>query len=142
MTDDVEPILVPVPVRPRRLPEIDEFQRIEGLPSRADALALLLEIALDAITSPGRRFWDRPGAAPRRTVPAQVYETIYSSPNGDTWLLGRDAASGKMVVRHEPNPSSGGQASERGLDAFLMMDGAGPEFTALRAMLTGKIGDR
>ncbi len=30
-----------MPVRSRQLPEIDEFQRIEGLSSRADALALI-----------------------------------------------------------------------------------------------------
>jgi hypothetical protein len=135
MNDEVEPILMQVPVLPRRLLEIDEFQRTESLSSRAEALALLLEIALDAITSPGRRFWDRPSKPEAASDTPGVFEPVYRSSNGDTWLLGRDAASGTAIVRHEPNPASGGAISEVDLDAFLKRAGTGPEFVALRAML-------
>ena len=36
---------------------------------------------------------------------------LYSSPNGDRWFLGRDAATGEVFVRHEPDPPSGGRRS-------------------------------
>ena len=47
---------------------IERFQRENGLASRQDAVVLLLDIALEAVTGKGRRFWDRPltdaGGAP------------------------------------------------------------------------------
>ena len=39
-------------------------------------------------------------------------EDIYRSQNGDTWRLIRDAKSGRVFVRHEANPSSGGHITE------------------------------
>jgi hypothetical protein len=35
---------------------------------------------------------------------------LYSSANGDRWLLAHDRGSGRVFVRHEPNMSSGGRA--------------------------------
>ena len=44
---------------------------------------------------------------------------FYASSNGDRWLLVRDPASGRALVRHEANLASGGTATEIELDAFL-----------------------
>jgi hypothetical protein len=35
-------------------------------------------------------------------------EQLYRSPNGDTWFLARDPATGWGTVRHQANASSGG----------------------------------
>ena len=51
--------LVQITVTAAQLELLDEFQKRENLPSRAEALSLLLEIALDTVTTSGRRFWDR-----------------------------------------------------------------------------------
>ncbi len=42
---------------------VEAFRVREGLPSRAEALRLLLDIALDSVTKSGRRFWDRSDAS-------------------------------------------------------------------------------
>jgi hypothetical protein len=39
-------------------------------------------------------------------------EQLYRSPNGDTWFLARDPATGLGSVRHQANASSGGQVTE------------------------------
>jgi hypothetical protein len=39
---------------------VDDFQRRAGLSTREAAVLLLLDVALEAVTSGGRRFWDRP----------------------------------------------------------------------------------
>lgn len=39
---------------------IDRFQRERALASRDAAIALLLDIAFEAATGRGRRFWDKP----------------------------------------------------------------------------------
>jgi hypothetical protein len=62
----------------------------------------------------------------------QAAEEIYRSSNGDRWMLIRDGSP--LLVRHEANPSSGGQVT--GTDAFLSVAGAGPEFAALRRLLS------
>jgi hypothetical protein len=60
-------------------------------------------------------------------------EEIYRSPNGDRWTLLRNGAS--AIVRHEPNPASGGRPSDMDAEAFLATPGNGPEKQALRRML-------
>jgi hypothetical protein len=60
---------------------------------------------------------------------------IYRSSNGDRWRLIRDSESGRALVRHEPNPSSGGRPTDTDVDEFLSVDGSGPEFAALRRIL-------
>ena len=55
--------------------------------------------------------------------------------NGDHWQLLRDTASWREVVRHEPNPSSGGNVREHGVEEFLDRTGSSPENLALRALL-------
>jgi hypothetical protein len=46
-------------------------------------------------------------------------EQLYRSPNGDTWFLARDPATGSAFVRHQANPSSGGQVTDVEIDEFL-----------------------
>ena len=43
--------------------------------------------------------------------------TFYRSSNGDRWLLSDDE-TGSYLVRHEPNLSSGGQATEMPVPTF------------------------
>jgi hypothetical protein len=65
----------------------------------------------------------------------ELSEHLYTSQNGDRWRLIRDAASGRIFVRHEPNRTSGGRLSDTDVDEFLSRDGSGPEYTALRNLL-------
>jgi len=46
-------------------------------------------------------------------------EQLYRSPNGDTWFLARDPATGMAFVRHQANASSGGQVTDIEIDEFL-----------------------
>jgi hypothetical protein len=46
-------------------------------------------------------------------------EHLYRSPNGDTWFLARDPATGLGTVRHQANASSGGQVTDLEIGAFL-----------------------
>jgi hypothetical protein len=66
---------------------------------------------------------------------AQSAEPIYKSSNGDCWTLIRDTGTGRLSVRHEANPSSGGRVTETDVDEFLSIAGSGPEFAALRRLL-------
>jgi NAD(P)-dependent dehydrogenase (short-subunit alcohol dehydrogenase family) len=59
---------------------------------------------------------------------------IYSSSNGDRWLLVGDE-SRLPLVRHEPNRSSGGEATEIELADFMSRDGNSPQGEALRQLL-------
>jgi hypothetical protein len=52
---------------------------------------------------------------------------LYSSANGDRWYLVRDSESGRVLVRHEPNLSSGGHIADIEIGAFLSRGGQGPE---------------
>ena len=42
-----------------QLEMIDRFQEAKGLRSRGEAVALLLDVALEAVTGTGRRYWDK-----------------------------------------------------------------------------------
>ena len=46
-------------VAPEMFGAIDRFQAQEKLSSRAEAVRLLLEIALDTVAESGDRFWDK-----------------------------------------------------------------------------------
>jgi hypothetical protein len=63
-------------------------------------------------------------------VTASFPKELYSSPNGDRWLLSKDAA-GALVVVHQPNESSGGRHSEVEIELYLAQGGHGPEHQAL-----------
>ena len=60
---------------------------------------------------------------------------LYESANGDRWLLVREGAEGRVLVRHEPNAPSGGAASERGVGEFLARGGHGPEHAELLRLI-------
>ena len=62
-------------------------------------------------------------------------EDFYRSSNGDRWQLIRDTASGRSLVRHEPNLSSGGRTTDTDVEEFLNRTGSSPENLALRALL-------
>ena len=61
--------------------------------------------------------------------------TFYSSSNGDRWLLSHDDETGSYLVRHEPNLSSGGQATDVPVPTFLAGNGTSPQAEALRQLL-------
>ena len=66
---------------------------------------------------------------PLSTIP------IYTSANGDRWLLISDSEADQQMVRHEANPASGGQVTHMEVQEFLSRNGAGPEYGALRGLL-------
>jgi hypothetical protein len=62
---------------------------------------------------------------------ARGSQPLYQSPNGDTWFLARDPATGSAFVRHQANAPSGGQVTDIELGAFL----SGPESPEHEALL-------
>jgi hypothetical protein len=58
-------------------------------------------------------------------------QQLYRSPNGDTWFLARDPATGLGTVRHQANASSGGQVTDLEIGAFL----SGPAHPEQEALL-------
>jgi hypothetical protein len=46
-------------------------------------------------------------------------EQFYRSPNGDTWFLTRNPATGLAFVRHQANTPSGGRVADIEIGAFL-----------------------
>jgi hypothetical protein len=62
-------------------------------------------------------------------------QEIYRSSNGDRWLLLQDSESGRSIVRHMANRSSGAAVTDMDVLDFLSQDGSGPEFGALRLLL-------
>ena len=60
---------------------------------------------------------------------------LYSSPNGDRWLLARDVRTGRVFVRHEPNAASGGETAELGIGEFLIRGVYGPEHQELLRLI-------
>ena len=60
---------------------------------------------------------------------------FYRSPNGDRWLLGGDAESGTLLVRHEANPASGGYTSELDISTFLAQAPRHPQHDALLQLI-------
>jgi hypothetical protein len=60
---------------------------------------------------------------------------LYSSANGDRWLLAHDRGSGRVFVRHEPNMSSGGRTSEIEISTFFARGGHGPEHQELLRLI-------
>ena len=60
---------------------------------------------------------------------------LYSSENGDRWLLARDPGSGHVFVRHEPNAPSGGRGADIEIGAFLSRRAHGPEHQELLRLI-------
>lgn len=72
----------------------------------------------------------------KRSTMVTDVKPIYSSSNGDRWLLVHDIESDRSLVRHEPNRSSGGKTVEIDIDDFILRDGESPQGIALRALLS------
>ena len=62
------------------------------------------------------------------------WRLIHRSVNGDTWLLVKDT-SGDVVVEHQPNEPSGGEASRIAIRDFLAKGGSGPEHQELLRLI-------
>jgi hypothetical protein len=58
-------------------------------------------------------------------------QTLYRSPNGDTWFLARDPETGAAFVRHQANAASGAQVTDLPIEQFL----SGPESPERDALL-------
>jgi hypothetical protein len=60
---------------------------------------------------------------------------LYSSPNGDRWLLAREPESGRVFVRHIPNEPSGGKTTDIDIGAFLCERSYGPQHMELLRLI-------
>jgi hypothetical protein len=60
---------------------------------------------------------------------------IYASSSGDTWDLVRDDRRGSVLIRHQPNAASGGQATDAEIDVFLTRHRGKAESEALLQMI-------
>ena len=78
----------------------------------------------------------KPALGPLRAETRQLYR----SPNGDTWSLAGDPATGSAFVRHQANAPSGGQVSDIELGAFLSGP-RNPEHDALLRLIGASILD-
>jgi hypothetical protein len=60
---------------------------------------------------------------------------LYTSPNGDRWLLCQNTETNRVFVRHEPNAPSGGRASQIDIGTFLSRGPLNPEHQALLRLI-------
>jgi hypothetical protein len=60
---------------------------------------------------------------------------LYSSPNGDRWILCHDANTHRVFIKHEPNAPSGGHISEIEIGTFLSRGPLNPEHKALLRLI-------
>lgn len=67
--------------------------------------------------------------------------TLYTSSNGDSWKLVRDAAR-KAVVLHTPNAASGGAPRHIELATFLAAGPGSPECRALLSLIATLVDDQ
>ena len=65
---------------------------------------------------------------------------LYHSSNGDRWYLARDCDTGRVFVKHDANPPSGGHVTEIEIGAFLTQ-GNGPEQQELLRLIATLVGD-
>ena len=63
---------------------------------------------------------------------------LYRSPNGDSWSLASDPATGRAFVRHQANAPSGGQVTDIEISAFLSGP-RNPEHEALLRLIGASI---
>ena len=66
---------------------------------------------------------------------------LYSSPNGDRWLLCRESETRRVFIRHEPNAPSGGHVSEIDIGTFLSRGALNPEHQALLRLIAALVDD-
>jgi hypothetical protein len=67
---------------------------------------------------------------------------LYSSENGDRWLLVREANPERVFVRHEPNAASGGITAELEIAEFLIRRVYGPEHVELLRLIGTLVEER
>jgi hypothetical protein len=60
---------------------------------------------------------------------------LYTSPNGDRWLLCRNPGTERVFVRHEANAPSGGQVADLEIHEFLSRGPMNPEHQALLRLI-------
>lgn len=72
-------------------------------------------------------------------MPIQT-RNLYTSPNGDRWLLCRDTEADRVFVRHEPNAPSGGRVSDIDIATFLTRGPLNPEHQALLRLIATLVG--
>jgi hypothetical protein len=94
-------------------------------------VAALAEAGYRILPANGR---ENAAPCPPRPEPRQLYR----SPNGDSWFLVRDPATGSAFVRHQANAPSGGQVTDIDLGAFLSGPGS-PEHEALLRLIGASI---
>ena len=109
---------------------INETARGDPDALAARILAALAEAGFRIVPANGREN----AAPPPQPEPRQLYR----SPNGDSWFLVRDPATGSAFVRHQANAPSGGQVTDIDLGAFLSSPGS-PEHEALLRLIGASI---
>ena len=112
---------------------INETARGDPDALAARIVAALAEAGFRIVSANGRE-----GAAlgPQRAEMRQLYR----SPNGDTWFLARDPATGAAFIRHQANAPSGGQVTDMEISAFLSGP-RNPEHEALLRLIGASILD-
>ena len=112
---------------------INETARGDPDALAARIVAALAEAGFRIVAASGRE-----DTAPAR----QLAETrqLYRSPNGDSWCLARDPATGSAFVRHQANARSGGQVTDMEISAFLSGP-RNPEHEALLRLIGASILD-
>ena len=112
---------------------INETARGDPDALAARIVAALAEAGYRILLANGRE-----NAAPRRPRPEP--RQLYRSPNGDSWFLARDPATGSAFVRHQANAPSGGHVADIELGAFLSGP-RNPEHEALLRLIGASILD-
>jgi hypothetical protein len=106
--------------------------------ARGDPDALAARIVV-AVAEAGYRIVAASGRGDTALGPQRAKtQQLYRSPNGDTWFLARDPATGSAFVRHQANAPSGGQVTDIELGAFLGGPGS-PEHEALLRLIGASI---
>ncbi len=104
----------------------------------ADSVRVLTdhaEMADEVGDTPSAQTWRDIADAAERIVRSDhiSMRMLYSSPNGDRWLLCRDRDG--VFVRHEPNAPSGGKVSKIEIGDFLSRGPRNPEHQALLRLI-------
>ena len=110
---------------------INETARGDPDALAARIVGALAEAGFRIVSAKGRED-TRPG--PQRAETRQLYR----SPNGDSWFLARDPATGLAFVRHQANAPLGGHVTDIELGAFLSGPGS-PEHEALLRLIGASI---
>ena len=82
-----------------------------------------------------QRWWIERRYTQEHNMALQSRELYRSAPNGDRWSLVRESQSGRVLVEHEPNTSSGGKVSRVDVADFLAHGAHGPEHQALLRLI-------